>query len=76
MIYSFFFPFDLSFIALWWEKIHNFNLSVPSSWHQLWGLWAPNRRTVLRSPEDSPPHRRPSTSMLLGSLVSGIQHLF
>jgi hypothetical protein len=34
------------------------------------------QQRVPRSPEDSPCHRRPSTSRILGSLVSGMQHLF
>jgi hypothetical protein len=38
--------------------------------------WAQTRWTIPRSPEDSPPSRYPSTPRILGSLVSGTQHLF
>jgi hypothetical protein len=34
------------------------------------------QRTVPWSPEDSPPHRCPSMPRILGSMVSGTQHLF
>ena len=39
-------------------------------------LWARTWWTVLRSPKDSPPSRRPSIPRFLGLLVSGTQHLF
>jgi hypothetical protein len=39
-------------------------------------VWAWTQWTVPRSPEDSPPPGCPSTPRILGSLVSGTQHLF
>lgn len=38
--------------------------------------WARTQQTVPHSPEDSQHHRHPSTPRILGSLVSGTQHLF
>jgi hypothetical protein len=38
--------------------------------------WVHTCRTVPRSPEDCPCHRCPSTPRILGSMVSGMQHLF
>ena len=38
--------------------------------------WAQTRQTVPQSPEDSSPHRHPSTPRILGSLLSGTQYLF
>ena len=38
--------------------------------------WAQTRQAVPQSPEDSPPHMCSSTPRILGSLVSGAQHLF
>ena len=52
-----------------WLGFIPISTTLAPSWAQTW-------QRVPRSPEDAPGCRHPSTPRVLGSLVSGTQHLF